>query len=136
MNGGGVGVIAEFLLQMISPYTSLNIYTSLRATQSIKKNYRGLFKEINECRTKSQFDILNNVKSINYGNITEEMSELSIDVNQRLRKKSDEIRKSLKHKKKANRYYCFYRWIFIFCNKYFTQIFTILWRRNCCRLFW
>jgi len=100
MNGGGVGVIAEFLLQMISPYTSLNIYTSLRATQSIKKNYRGLFKEINECRTKSQFDILNNVKSINYGNITEEMSELSIDVNQRLRKKSDEIRKSLKHKKK------------------------------------
>ena len=40
MNGGGAGVLAEFLLEMISPYTSINIYASFRATSSIENNYR------------------------------------------------------------------------------------------------
>ena len=99
MNGGGLVALSEFLLQMISPYTSINIYSSIRATSSIKSNYRDLFNEINECKIKSQVDILNKVKSINYGNETEYISEPFIIVNKNLRKKSDEIRKSLKHKK-------------------------------------
>ena len=48
----------------------------------------------------SQIDILDNAKPINYGNETEYISEPFIIVNKNLRKKSDEIRKSLKHKKK------------------------------------
>ena len=43
MNGGGYVAISEFLLHMISPYTSINIYSSIRAKSSIKSNYRGLF---------------------------------------------------------------------------------------------
>ena len=100
MNGGLSGTIAEFLLEMISPYTSINIYTSIRAIESIKNNYRGFFHEIDKCKIKSQVDIFKKVKSINYGNITEEMFEPFIVVDQSVRKKSDEIRKSLKHKKK------------------------------------
>ena len=100
MNGGGLVALSEFLLQMISPYTSINIYSSIRATSSIKSNYRDLFNEINECKIKSQVDILNKVKSINYGNETEYITEPFIMVSQNLRKISDEIRKSLKHKRK------------------------------------
>jgi hypothetical protein len=85
---------------MISPYTSINIYSSIRATSSIKNNCRVLFNEIDKCKIKSQVDILSKVKSINYGNITEQMVEPFIVVDKSLRKKSDEIRKSLKHKKK------------------------------------
>ena len=105
MNGGGYGTLAEFLLEMISPYTSINIYSSIRATSSIENNYRGLFHEIDKCKMKSQVDILSKVKSIkvksiNYGNLTEQMVEPFIVVDKSLRKKSDEIRRSLKHKKK------------------------------------
>ena len=100
MNGGGAGVLAEFLLEMISPYTSINIYASFRATSSIENNYRDLFNEIDKCKMKSQVDILSKVKSINYGNLTEQMVEPFIVVDKSLRKKSDEIRRSLKHKKK------------------------------------
>ena len=84
---------------MISPYTSINIYASFRATSSIENNYRDLFNEIDKCKMKSQVDILSKVKSINYGNLTEQMVEPFIVVDKSLRKKSDEIRKSLKHKK-------------------------------------
>ena len=100
MNGGGYVAISEFLLNMISPYTSINIYSSIRATESIKSNYRDLFNEVDKCKIKSQVDILNKVKSINYGNETEYITEPFILVSKNLRKKSDEIRKSLKHKKK------------------------------------
>ena len=100
MNGGGFVDISEFLLEMISPYTSINYYTSIRATQSIKNNYRSINSGISKCKAVSQIDILNNAKPINYVNETEYISEPFIIVNKNLRKKSDEIRKSLKHKKK------------------------------------
>ena len=102
MNGGGLVAISEFLLQIISPYTSTNFYTSIRATQTIKNNYKGIYNEIDKCKVISQVDILNNAIPINYGNETEYISDPFIMVYQNLRKKSDEIRKSLKHKKKPN----------------------------------
>ena len=50
MNGGGLVSISEFLLQMISPFTSINLYSSIRAKSSIKSNYRDLFNEINDVK--------------------------------------------------------------------------------------
>ena len=100
MNGDGFVSLSELLLQMISPYTSINIYSSIRATESIKSNYRTLINEIDKCQEISQVDFLDKVQLINYGNESELITKPFILVLKSLRKESDEIRKSLKHKKK------------------------------------
>lgn len=42
LNGGGVGNISQFLLEILSPFSSLNIYGSFRKTDSILNYYSNL----------------------------------------------------------------------------------------------
>ena len=100
-NGGGAIVLSEFLLEMVSPYTSINFYTRLRATPEIKNNYREVFYTIDKCEEISQLDFFNEFNSANYSNdVKEDLTKPFIIVNKNLREKSRNLRKNMKNKRK------------------------------------
>ena len=100
-NGGGAIMLSEFLLGMVSPYTSINQYTRIRATETIKKNYRDVFDTIDKCEAKSQIDFFDEFNSVNYGNdVKEDFTKPYIMVDKKLREKSRNLRKKMKNKRK------------------------------------
>ena len=100
-NGGGAVMLSEFLLEMVSPYTSINLYSRIRATQAIKKNYRDHFHTIDKCELQSQIDFFDEFNSANYGNdVKEDLTKPYIMVETELREKSRNLRKKMKNKRK------------------------------------
>ena len=100
-NGGGIIVLSEFLLEMVSPYTSFNLYTRLRATPEIKNNYREVFYTIDKCEEISQLDFFNEFNSTNYNDdVKEDLTKPFIIVDKNLREKSRNLRKNMKNKRK------------------------------------
>ena len=100
LNGGGAVLLSELLLQMISPYTSFNIYSRMRVTESIKSNFRGIFYGLDKCKMSSQFDFVNNAQKINYSDVSDYITDPFILVVKSFRKESDELRKTFKNKRK------------------------------------
>ena len=99
-NGGGYVMLSEFLLEMVSPYTSINIYSRIRATPAIKSNYKDVFNTIDKCEEKSQLDFFDSFDSVNYNNEKEDLTKVFLSVNKKLREKSRKLRKNMKNKRK------------------------------------
>ena len=99
-NGGGYVKLSEFLLEMVSPYTSINIYSRIRATPAIKSNFKLVFKTIDKCEEKSQLDFFDSFDSVNYNNEKEDLTKVFLTVSKSLREKSRKLRKNMKNKRK------------------------------------
>jgi hypothetical protein len=99
-NGGGYVVLSEFLLEMVSPYTSINIYSRIRATPAIKSNFRYVFNTIDKCEDQSQIDFFDSFDSVNYNEAKEDLTKPFLMVEKRLREKSRKLRKNMKNKRK------------------------------------
>ena len=66
MNGGGYVILSQMLLELLSPHTSINIYSSLRATNSILNNYNTYLYDLEGNIVKTSKLMENKIK-VNYG---------------------------------------------------------------------
>ena len=103
-NGGGYVVLAEFLLSMVSPYTSINLYTRIRATPAIKKEFRYVFNTIEGCEEQSQLDFFDKFENVSYGpqgnEVYEDLTKSFLMVDGDLREKAIDLRKKMVRKRK------------------------------------
>ena len=99
-NEGGEGELPEFLLEMVSPYISFNVYNRIRATENIKKNFKMVFQTIEKCKEQSQIDFFDKFNSVNYSNIKEDVTRPFFMADKKLKKLSLQLRKNMKNKRK------------------------------------
>ena len=101
LNGGGVGLIAQYLLELLSPLLTVNIYISSRKTENIQKNFQGYYLEPKKCLLyESDYFLKDNI-TINYGNnVSETLISPNLFLSYYLRDKLNSFKSKLKNPRK------------------------------------
>lgn len=105
-NTGGVINSSQYLLELLSPYTTINIYSAIRKTDIIQNTSEvnelfSIYSDSEKCDSLNYSSLTKNIKKVNYGNgISDSLFGPFIFNGKEFRKKVSSFKQQLKNKRK------------------------------------
>jgi len=105
-NTGGVINSSQYLLELLSPYTTINIYSAIRKTDIIQNTSEvneilSIYSDAETCDSLNYSSLAKNIKKVNYGNnISDSLFGPFIFNGKEFRNKVSSFKRQLKNKRK------------------------------------
>ena len=101
MNGGGLGVMSKYLIEMLSPHSSSLFYNRIRRTKAFVDHDKSIYFTTDKCKLVSSIDYLTNTFMAKYNeNLNDSLTDLTLVADGAIRSQLDDYKFNLKNPRK------------------------------------